>query len=535
MDRTVQLYGAALCAMEALSAIFFLQQDTIRHVALWIPETNQTPVCWPFLQRCLWYRPMGRRFETFFWCWLYALWACGVIGTVLYLTRKVTLAYRFHWVAFLLKITFVLLDYRLKHIGHLVAFMSTLAYLSLQHNQTRRDISRLLLLLFYLSSGISKCTVEWLSGETLASAKLWQRWEIPAPLVPFLAAYVVLLELVGSWTLIGGDPRWVNMGVIQFVCFHVSSLGSIEYFHPFLSLCLLSALPRMAWEEHSKSGSVTAMKTSSLSSSSSSPLAKRNINRAATSQSSLLRRFWTGNVSMLCYVAVVTFILIQWSSHAYPGDLALTGEGRFFRLHDSMEVATHVDCGQDTDEPILLMRDTVTGIHKPIPLLSFWRLPESYRCDPWVILQSARTYCTFLHERLGQTNRTVDVNLVVRRAMRDNSSKGTSMIWVNEFDVCERFYLIGEPVPKSSQQSYEGQNRVIGPPFAYKWWEHNDWIQLQPPRHVDRIHSSTCSPQEELREIPSNHGNAECIVSGGADPSVVHGSNTKIGTTTDEL
>jgi hypothetical protein len=130
------------------------------------------------------------------------------------------------------------------------------------------------------------------------------------------------------------------------------------------------------------------------------------------------------------------FFTIQFLPYAYPGDSAITGEGRFFALH---MFDAPLECHA------VALEETTSGRQTVIPL-QVSNLGERVHCDPLVFWSVARHIC-----RSNSADPDfVDIDVLVR-TRRTGQTNWTRVIDIKRF--CET----------------DPEYRVLG---------HNDWILI---------------------------------------------------------
>jgi hypothetical protein len=256
---------------------------------------------------------------------------------------------------------------------HYMAFAVTLAFL---FAPGKRSTLRVLVMLFYFWAGTLKLNWEWLSGAGLYRPV----WLFSGAGVVAACAYVIVLELVVSWGLLA-RRGWIFWGALgQLVVFHVFSWPVVGFFYPLLMFAILSIYPmaRVMPPPARSSDPVDA---------------------------GLFTSLWRGRERWPTYATAALFSFLQLTPYAFPGDHALTGEGRLYALHmfDAQPVCTgyaelhHAD-GTTTRRDLKLRLDTRIA------------------CDPVVFWNRARTLCRERGtDRLGAL-RDLDLFLWVRRA-----------------------------------------------------------------------------------------------------------------------
>lgn len=389
-DPALTRYGAALGLMEVLVAYWARP-----HISQALPES--LAVCWPFFQSCADFRFFGAEGLG---VWLWLIGGLGALACAAFLSGRVGLGYVSLAAATLLKIGFVLLDFRLRRNQHYMAVAVSLVFLLWPY---KRDAIRLLIVGFYFWAGMLKLNTEWLSGSALYRPV----WFFEGPWLVAACAYVVALELVIVWGLLDRRP-WIFWPTLaQLVVFHIFSWPVVGYFYPILMGLILLIHPFARWW----------------------PV-------GADAEGSLLSRLLHRRVAGWSTVPFVVFTLLQLGpALVYPGDTALTGEGRFLSLHmfDALPVC-----------------DRAVTIHyasgkegRVVPVATSARV----HCDPWVLFAHAAEACRVVAEEPEHGIVDADLYLASRR-----TSQETMRVIVDEKNVCTRG-------------------------LHYDWWRHNDWIR----------------------------------------------------------
>ncbi len=346
-DPALRAYGAVLGAVHALGYLYW----SLVQPAAEIASARTSVVCWPFLQDCARYRVLGRGpLEAVLLVYL----ATGLLATMLFWReRLVGLAYGLLATASVLEIAVTFLDYRLRLNQHYMAAWVTLVFLLCPH---KRVLLQWVIVAFYFWAGTLKLDSDWLSGAALYGK---QPWLVPHALIVPGCWYVVVLELVLSFGLLSRRRwlRWLVFG--QFALFHLASWGVVGFYYPLLAVGISAIFPLCWW--------------------------------------------WEGALERprAAYALVAAFSALQLLSHAYPGDTAITGEGRWLALH-MFDAAV-------TCEPSVRMGARKYAIRPHA-------LPARIQCDPLVYLGFARAICEKNTGRRGFD----DFELVLRsRHLRD--------------------------------------------------------------------------------------------------------------------
>src|SRR4029453_19380182 len=140
----------------------------------------------------------------------------------------------------------------------------------------------------------------------------------------------------------------------QLLLFHVFSFKIVGYFYPLVMFCLISIYPLARFTPE---------------------------NAGVASQP--LADFLKGRAARSTYVLLAVFGLLQIFPAFFPGDSALTGEGRWLALH-------MFDAKVECEAYAVLKKGS--GEEKRVELLL--NLPVRIRCDPLVYFDRARYLCS---------------------------------------------------------------------------------------------------------------------------------------------
>ncbi len=233
----------------------------------------------------------------------------------------------------------------------------------------RREALRVLLVLFYVWAGTLKLNWEWLSGAGLYRPL----WLIRGrEMIMAACAYVIVLELFVAWGLLSAR-RWIFWGTFaQLVLFHVMSWPVVGFFYPVIMFILLTLVPL------------------------------DRLYPADRSPPDLLGPLWKGSAQAGTYLVLIGFSLFQLFPYTFPGDRAITGEGRIYGLH---MFDARVACS------VTATVEERSGAVRTISLKP--GLPARMDCDPLVAYHRARNLCA------GRGLRPLDVaDLRLRIARR---------------------------------------------------------------------------------------------------------------------
>jgi hypothetical protein len=329
---------------------------------------------------------------------VFAYMAVGLASAVLFALRRARAAFALFVATALLGIAIDSLDYRLRFNQTYMFGWVLLAFLLAPR---RLAAVQTLIALFYAWAGTLKLNSEWLSGAALYAKPLF----VPEALVPASCVYVLLLELVLVWGLFSSRPRWRWAVYGQLVLFHVVSWSVVGYFYPLLMIGLTSIYP-LVW--------IFSPADTLTFASREKPHEKAR------------------RVTILGVAAL--FSAFQLVPYLFPGDTAITGEGRLFALH-MFDARAHCEGGA-----IL----TTSAGERSRAILINEKADARTRCDPITLVAQAQRLCRLLAAK-GDARR-VDVAIDARR-----TSDVTLSPLIHVDDICHR-------------------------EIAYSVWHHNAWI-----------------------------------------------------------
>jgi len=236
----------------------------------------------------------------------------------------------------------IALDFRLTLNHHYMTLVIVGAYLLLP---AKRLLIPVLLVVMYFWAGVLKLLPE---SDWMSAAAFYGRrpFDMPSAWLPAACAYVVVLEVALVWGLLSRIRTIAWLTFVQLILFHIGSYWVVGWFYPATMFALLSIVP-LLWVHPQP------------------PRASYQVGRAIAR--------WT--VAM----AVVLFSGAQLVKWAFPGDPAMTGQGRVFALNmfDSPIECEMLAIGTDGAQQRLRVPFTNTRI----------------RCDPIVFLGAARDRC----------------------------------------------------------------------------------------------------------------------------------------------
>ena len=334
------------------------------------------PICWPFFEDCAaWQLPVGVVNDGL---WGYLL--LSIVAAVCFLRGQIRAGYALLVLVNVIRVLVMLLDYRLRANQHYMLNWVLLGFLFLPG---KRALAHHMLAALYLWAGVLKLDPDWLSGATLY--KQDQLW-FPAGLVPIACAYVVVLEVVMIWGIYArpGLDLLVRRCATAFVPLHIVG-------HRGLLVPTSDDVP--ARHPSSSTQHRAAAK----------PVPGAMQIYAAALLSSLSER------SVCCS-----------SPRVFPGDTAVTGEGRMFALHmfDAL-----IECDASFTYHLADGSDVVEHRNETT------KMSHRSRCDPIIYYELARRACSRVGGRIAVVRVAdaapvldLDVRLRARRASSPRSS-----------------------------------------------------------------------------------------------------------------
>jgi hypothetical protein len=303
---------------------------------------------------------------------LWAYLAISVFSTALFFSKtRVKLAF---WVFLglnLFKLIIVAQDFQLRLNQHYMSGFVAIAFLFIPY---KRNVLKTLIVLFYFWSGTLKLNYEWLSGAALYSlAGLGMN----PNLLRLFGAYVVVLELVIAFGLLARKDWVFRSTLAQIVIFHIFSWQIVGFFYPTIMFTILAIFPLCRFLDYS------------------------------AAQESQLTSLFFGRESLVTYATVASFSVLQLIPYAFPGDSAITGEGRLFALH-MFDAQVICNSTMEVHRP--------DGRRRRVNVVA--QLPIRIRCDPIVYFNVGHQLCRiFAKNRTGQD---VDISLHSRRRSEES-------------------------------------------------------------------------------------------------------------------
>ena len=378
-DRALRWFGIALATHHVLSVAWWIEKDSLAFL-----HSGAEAICWPLVPGCERLRLLGMTgLQTLL---VFYTLSAVVVGLLFWLPPRFTSRAYWGMVALnVVKFSIMALDIRTRFNQHYMAFAISAVFLFLPH---KRNALRVMVVMFYFWAGTLKVNWEWISGAGLYRP-LWffhGRWVMVA------CAYVILLEMGISWGLLArrGWIFWSSLA--QAIAFHIMSWPIVGFFYPLLMFATLTIFPlcRLIPRPAPVRGEIAP-------------------------EGSLLQSVWKGREHRVVYGMMAVFSLFQLIPHAYPGDVAITGEGRLYALHmfDARVVCTgtatlHHPDGSSTVRDLSMGSGDHGGFRR-------------IGCDPIVMYNRARNLCRHRHN--GENFVDLDLSLTSRRTTEEQNHR----------------------------------------------------------------------------------------------------------------
>jgi hypothetical protein len=337
-DDALRWYGVAMAFLHVATYLYWVDQRIATFVS-----AQAEPICWPLVPACENIRVLSAAGVALL---LRAYFAAAIGAGLLFAFRQlVPWAYAGLVLVNVLKLGVMLLDYRLRMNQHYMGFFATFAYLFVPQ---KRDTLRVLITLFYFWAGTLKLNWEWVSGAGLYRPM----WPFSGAGVVVACIYVIVLELGVAWGLLA-RRAWVFWAAFaQFLVFHALSWQVVGFFYPLLMFAILAIFPLSRFVE------------------------------PRDRPEGLLAAFGSGREAWSVYALAGLFSVLQLIPYAFPGDRALTGQGRLYALHMFDARATCVGWAD-----LHNVDGTTTRRDLKLPL------DTRIACDPIVYFNRARNLC----------------------------------------------------------------------------------------------------------------------------------------------
>ncbi len=341
-DKSLQIYGFFLSLTHIWSFLYWKRGDFFIYSQ---SDLNSEPLCFPFFPNCDVWRGLLSINQ-----WSLVLWTYGLISlmvALLFLSQKKrNLAYWGFTLITLIKLSLHLSNYNFMGNYHYMIHCLSFLFLWAPH---KKQIIKYFLVAFYVSAGLLKINLDWLSGAAMISPP----W-LSGKLLSFSLFYVVLLELVIVFGLLSSKKwlRWFTL--FQLLAFHAISWHIVGFFYPMVMFSLLSLFFIDEYREFNGKIHIPSLGQNLMK------------GRAANSTFILLLLFW----------------LLQALPYLITSDPSLSGAARLSSLN-MFDAKT--EC-----HPLLVVHKETELIHIDRPLRS---LGVRLNCDPLVYLNQAHKLC----------------------------------------------------------------------------------------------------------------------------------------------
>lgn len=238
-DTALVFYGAFLFFSHVFTFIFWNTRSVLNLLA----GTGRIESCWPIFPNCASINlPSGAAASTMLWIYL----GVAIIGTLLFVVRKISAGYWTLLGLTLFKVLVVLKSYTFMGNYHYMALWASVAYLFIPDKVKTLFY---LIISFYMGAGLIKFNYEWLSGASLLRPAIWSGWFLGLSLL-----YVVLFEMCFCWGL-AVKRRWIfGLALLQVFAFHAFSWHIVGFYYPCMMTCVtsiywLKALQKDYWQD----------------------------------------------------------------------------------------------------------------------------------------------------------------------------------------------------------------------------------------------------------------------------------------------
>jgi hypothetical protein len=286
-SRVLGVYGIFLVFIHIGTAFFwnhsfaeFLQGDKILS-------------CWPFFLQCNEFRNLVMPILGGTLGFLYL--AIAVAAVILFFHHQILWAYWFLVALNIIKFVFQLQSFELMGNYHYMPYVISLVYLFLPN---KKVMIPYFIVSFYLAAGSLKLNLEWLSGAATFASPFLQGKALEMSL-----AAVIYLEMVIVLLLLARQRYLTFFALLCLVVFHLASIYWVGLFYPFVMFNLL-AIFILKWFSPEKE--------------------------------------FRSHQTWLGYLALTLFWFAQISMMVFPGDPAVSGQGRTIALNmfDARTVCT---------------------------------------------------------------------------------------------------------------------------------------------------------------------------------------------------
>jgi hypothetical protein len=355
-SRTLRWFGGLLSLTHSIT---FIQWNRGNFIFRLFSRHFGGAICWPFFPSCEAFQdllnPIGRPL-------LFGYLAISlVVAFAFFQGRRISWAYFGLLTLMFIKAALQAIDYRMMGNYHYMPYLMTFAFLFIPRKSI---VIRWLIVACYLAAGVLKLNAEWLSGAALL--------ELPGHIPPWAlrlgCAYVVVLEMILIFGLMSRLRKFRWNVFIQLILFHIISWFEVGFMYPLTMACLISIFP-LSWgfEEENNHSLI----------------------------------FLPDHPAHVAILAV--FLVAQMATNFFPGDGAITGEGRIFALNmfDSNPVCWSSHLARFRSSTFE-MADSADFLRVRV------------KCDPIVYIARAKDFCR--KNRSNPDFIDLDVNLISRRS-----------------------------------------------------------------------------------------------------------------------
>ncbi len=218
-SKGLQLYGIFVALSHFFTSLMWFQR----------PIFYEQPICWTFIPFCKDLAPLYSRYGT---SMLYIYSILAFLCVLSFLSSKVQLGYFSLIVVLILRIVIQFHDYRLMGNYHYITNIVSIIFLFFSN---KNNLLKIAIVGFYISAGLIKFNVDWLSGQALMK----EPW-ITGKASEFLLLYVIILEIFISQLLLSPNRLLYFFALLQIAIFHIYSYSVVGWYYPCIMFCVIS-------------------------------------------------------------------------------------------------------------------------------------------------------------------------------------------------------------------------------------------------------------------------------------------------------
>lgn len=191
---------------------------------------NSVPICHAFFENCFKYRLSFETTRILF----VAQGLIAVLAAVLFLRKKIEWAW---WLLVLLqivKVYWMISDYRTWYMHFYMSFFVTFCFLFLK---PRIFCSAVALVLCYFWAGVLKFDSDWTSGLLLRDT-----WKVFPEYLSIQSKMALVLEVFLIWFIFSKRKILFYSVFVLLLLFHILSWHVVTFFYPLVMACLLPVL-----------------------------------------------------------------------------------------------------------------------------------------------------------------------------------------------------------------------------------------------------------------------------------------------------